>query len=180
MGRHLNTLWAASIVAGIAVLLVSGCTPKTQSASARSDAESRAQAAEPSEPAPQAADPQPSPQPDDDATADTKITAYYFHRTMRCTTCLSIENQAREAVKAGFPQEFAGGRLKWQAVDIEQPGNEHFEKDFELEASSLVIVEQRDDDITRWKNLTRVWELHEDGDAYRKYVQTEVAAYLHP
>ena len=78
-----------------------------------------------------------------------KFVAYYFHRTMRCPTCLSIEKQAREAIEAGFAGELEDGTVAWQAVNIEEPGNEHFEKDFELTSSALVLVEMVADAISR-------------------------------
>ncbi len=106
------------------------------------------------------------------------VVAYYFHRTMRCPTCLSIEDQARKAVQTGFVRELERGTVEWRAVNIDQNGNEHFEKDFELTASSLVIVEMKDEKIARWKNLGRVWELVGDGPAFRRYVETEVAGFL--
>jgi hypothetical protein len=113
-------------------------------------------------------------------TAEPKraVVVYYFHRTLRCPTCLSIEEQARKAVRSGFASKLDHGTIVWRAVNIEQAGNEHFEKDFELSASSLIVVEMKGEEPGRWKNLGRVWELVNDGPAFRRYVQAEVASYL--
>jgi hypothetical protein len=112
------------------------------------------------------------------AAAETKVLAYYFHRTMRCPTCLSIEKQSREAIELAYGGELSAGRLEWQSVNIEEPGNEHFEKDFNLERQSLVLVEMTGDQVERWKMLPRVWELVEDPYGFQEYVVTEVAVFL--
>jgi hypothetical protein len=110
--------------------------------------------------------------------ADVKFVAYYFHRTLRCPTCLAIEQQARDAVETGYFEELEAGKLEWHAVNIEEPGNEHFESDFELSTSSLVLVEMKGDEVVRWKNLEDVWELVHDEPAFQKYVWTELTTFL--
>jgi len=108
---------------------------------------------------------------------DTRVIAYYFHRTMRCATCLSIEKQARKAVETMYPDQLAAGKLEWHAVNIEEPGNEHFETDFELESSSLVLVQMRGDKVAKWANLPRVWDLAHDPAGFQEYVWTELAQF---
>ena len=181
MGRCCAAVPRMVTFAMFAGALSCGCAREAHRDGVQVDADSRAQPSERA--AAGAPDAAPESRHQDavrGGEADREIIAYYFHRTIRCPTCLSIESQARDAIRAGFPQEIAAGRLKWLAVDVEEPGNEHFEKDFALEASSLVIVEQREGKNIRWKNLERVWELYEDSDAFRDYVQKEVAAYLRP
>jgi hypothetical protein len=109
---------------------------------------------------------------------DVKVIVYYFHRTVRCPTCLAIEEQARKAVETGYEEELAAGKLEWHAVNIEEPGNEHFEDDFGLSTSSLVLVEMKGDEVVRWKDLAKVWELVHEEPAFQKYVWTEVTAFL--
>jgi hypothetical protein len=104
--------------------------------------------------------------------------AYYFHGKVRCPTCESIEAYAHEAVSGGFAAELGDGRIDWQVVDFEQPGNEHFAKDFELAAPSVVLVEIRGGACKRWKNLPEVWELVGDKPAFVAFVQKEVRAFL--
>jgi len=110
--------------------------------------------------------------------AETRIVAYYFHRTIRCRACLAIEEQAREAIELAYSDQLKSGRMAWRAVDIEQAGNEHFEKDFDLTTSSLVIVEQDGDRVVRWQNLTGVWEWLHDEAGFQQYVWARIGAFL--
>jgi hypothetical protein len=107
-----------------------------------------------------------------------KVIAYYFHRTVRCHTCLAIEEEAHEAIENGFFDELEAGRLEWRAVNIEEPGNEHFETDFGLESQSLVLVGVRGETVQRWEILPRVWELVEDPYGFQEYVWAEVMEFL--
>jgi hypothetical protein len=112
------------------------------------------------------------------ARAGQKFIAYYFHRTLRCPTCLAIERNAKRSVEQGFAADLKSGRLAWRAVNIEERGNEHFEKDFELESSSLVLAEMKGDHVLRWKNLEQVWELVGNPPRFHEYVQSELRAFM--
>ncbi len=170
------------IVPVLAALSMAGCE---RSASPAKEASATSGAQEAAVRADQSATGAPSEVKTDDSTtsrpeaaAATTTAAYYFHRTMRCPTCLSIEEQAREAVEAGFAGELLDGPLEWYAVNIEGAGNEHFENDFELSTSSLVLVERVGDDVVRWKNLERVWELVDDPTGFQEYVWAELTDFL--
>ncbi len=102
---------------------------------------------------------------------ETRVVAYYFHGNVRCASCRKLEAYAEEAIAQGFADELATGRLEWRAVNTDQPENAHFVKDFELTAKSVVLVSYRADEVVRFENLTRVWQLLRDKDAFLGYVR---------
>jgi len=61
---------------------------------------------------------------------------------------------------------------------VDEPGNEHYWDDFQLEFKSLVIVLVKDKKIVQWKNLKDVWTLLDDEDQFHRYVSENVASYL--
>ena len=65
-------------------------------------------------------------------TGETKVVAYYFHTTARCTTCLAIESYSREVVEQKFGADIAKGRLEYRLVNVQLPENQHFIKDYQL------------------------------------------------
>ncbi len=113
-----------------------------------------------------------------EAPMEDGVIAYYFHGNTRCPTCRAIESYAHEAVRAGFAEQLKGGKLKWQVVNYESPGNEHFATDYEIFAPTVVLVEMSDGGQQEWKNLDRVWELVDDKDAFVQYVQSETETML--
>jgi hypothetical protein len=110
--------------------------------------------------------------------SDRTVVAYYFHGNFRCQTCRKIEALSREAVESGFPEDLKVGRLEWRVINVEESGNEHFIQDYQLFSKSLVLVAKEGSKQTRWKNLQEVWTLVGNREAFIKYVQAEIRAYL--
>lgn len=106
------------------------------------------------------------------------VVVYYFHGTMRCSTCLKMEQYAREAIAEAFAAELEAGRVRWQAVNYDESANEHFVKEYDLVASALVIVSPGVDEQLVSRNLERIWDLVGDEDAFKGYVVDEVATML--
>lgn len=106
------------------------------------------------------------------------MTAYYFHGTSRCETCLLIEALARAVVEQQFRSELTANRLGWQSVNYDLPENRHFLTDFNLSCPSLVLVEQQDGKPLRWKLLGDTWQLVHEPARLNDYVATEVRNFL--
>ena len=98
----------------------------------------------------------------------------YFHRTVRCPSCLTLEAWAKSAAAA----DVASGRVTWQVLNLDEPGNAQFEDRYGLTAQSVVVRKMQGGQETRWKNLDKVWDLLEDEAVFTKYVQDEVRAFL--
>src|SRR4030042_183035 len=71
--------------------------------------------------------------------SDDKVIACYFHGSFRCYTCTNMEKYSREALEANFKDALASGRLEFRAVNVEERGNEHFAKDYQLYTKSLIL-----------------------------------------
>jgi hypothetical protein len=117
------------------------------------------------------------------ATADTASTepeavVYYFHRTFRCQTCLTIEAYIDEALKTHFADALDGGRLLWRPTNVEEPENEHFSEDFALEFNSAILVRLADGKTSHWTNLEKVWDLLENKEEFLGYIQRNVGSAL--
>lgn len=112
------------------------------------------------------------------AQAKSEVVAYYFHRTLRCPSCVHIETTAKQAIENRFATELKASRLRWESVDMQKQGNEHFVTDYRLGAPSLVLVKKVNGRELAWSNCEKVWALHRDEPAFAKYVQDEVAGML--
>ena len=106
------------------------------------------------------------------------VIAYYFHGTSRCPTCLKMEQYAQDAIKGAYQAEIGSGRIRWQAVNYDEPANEHFVTEYGLVASSLVIVSNKTSTSDGWRKLDRTWDLVGNEEAFKKYVTDEVRMML--
>jgi hypothetical protein len=109
---------------------------------------------------------------------DRQLFVYYFHGKARCPTCFKLESLAKAEVEADFPDAIKNGALKWETVNTEEKGNEHYEDDYKLYAQSVVISIREGGKESSWKNLDKVWQLIHDETTYRDYIKSEVAACL--
>jgi hypothetical protein len=111
-------------------------------------------------------------------TTDTKVIAYYFHVTARCTTCRTIESYSREVIERKFVADIASDRLQYKLVNVQLPENRHFVKDYQLFTKSLVLVRFDKGRQVEYKVLNETWELAGDKSAMQRYVEREVRDYL--
>lgn len=120
--------------------------------------------------------PQP-PAPDTVAPADG-VVAYYFHGNLRCATCRKLEAYSEEAVTQAFPDELTSGRLAWRVVNTDELEHKHFVEDFQLTTKSLVLVAYENGEVIRFENLTKVWQLVRDREAFLEYVRDATREFL--
>lgn len=116
--------------------------------------------------------------PKPQVAAQHKVIVYYFHGNYRCASCRRIEAWTASAVQTSFASDIRAGRLEWRVINVEQPGNEHYARDYRLFTKSVVLSDVRGGKQVRWSNLSKVWELLRDESGFRKYITDEVRAYL--
>jgi hypothetical protein len=109
---------------------------------------------------------------------DTYINVYYFHGNYRCITCRTIEMYTREAINEAFLTELGNGTLHLRILNMQDPANEAYVKDFGLEYYIVVLEKVVDGKRVEWKKLEGVWDLLKDKDAFKKYVVGETRGYL--
>jgi hypothetical protein len=109
---------------------------------------------------------------------DQKVTAYYFHGNMRCTTCTNFEAYTNELISTSFADAVKSGALEWKIVNTDKPGNEHFMKDYQLYTKSIVLVDSKDGKQLRFKNLEGIWHNTQSKARFQNYVKGEIEAYL--
>lgn len=103
---------------------------------------------------------------------------YYLHGNIRCPTCRSIEAYAEEAVQTGFAKEMRAGTIRWQVVNYESPGNEHFALDYEVAAPTVVLAKYEGGRQIGWKGLPEVWEHVGDKAVFVNFVQKSLREFI--
>jgi thiol-disulfide isomerase/thioredoxin len=112
------------------------------------------------------------------AVAGSRVVAYYFHGTSRCTSCLTIEKYFHDAIQKYFANELKSGKLEFHAINAELPANQHYIRDYQLTTRSVVLALYRDGRQVRWANLQDVWLLLNNQERFYQYVKDNVASFL--
>lgn len=108
---------------------------------------------------------------------DSSVIAYYFHRTMRCHTCLTIETNAARVIENNFSQQITDGQLIWMPYNLDEDGLD-LAKEFDISVSTLVLAKMQDGKHTKFRKLEKVWEFVGDPAAFENYVKNEVNQFL--
>lgn len=106
------------------------------------------------------------------------LVATYFHNTFRCPTCHKIEELSADAIRSNFSEALKNGTLVWRVINVDEPGNQHYNKDYQLYTKSLIISEVKDGKEIRWKNLEKVWTFVRDDQKFEQYVTSEIHDWL--
>ena len=113
------------------------------------------------------------------AEPQRQVVAYYFHTTIRCATCLLIEERSGEVLRETFAAEIADGQLRWQTVNVQAPENRDYITKLRVRPKSLTLIEYYGEVPTEKKELPEVWRLiHGDQETFRRYLTEEVRSFL--
>lgn len=113
-----------------------------------------------------------------DAPKNNYVIAYYFHGNFRCFNCYRIEQYSKEAIEQYFKDELSSGKLVFKVINIEEKGNEHFIKDYQLYTKSLIISLVKNGKEVKFDNLVKVWEFLGNKQKFYDYVKDEITQYL--
>jgi hypothetical protein len=104
--------------------------------------------------------------------------ATYFYTTMRCPTCHKIENYSAESIQNNFAEELKNGSLAWRVINVDEPENKHYIKDYNLYSKHLIISEFKDGKEARWKDLPDVWTYVRNEEKFEQYVTSEIKDWM--
>jgi Zn-dependent alcohol dehydrogenase len=107
-----------------------------------------------------------------------RVVAMYFHRTQRCPTCQKMGGYSEEAVKDGFADQINDGTVAFYYVDFQDPKNGKLAKGYEVSGPALIVAKIKGKKVQEFKDLEDIWTNVADKQAFIKYVQENVSAYI--
>lgn len=112
------------------------------------------------------------------AQSGAKLVIYYFHRTVRCPSCILLEDLTRYAVNSSFNPEIENGQLELKVINIDEPNNSNFENHYNLSFQSVIVSKASSGVENKWKNFTQIWEYLHEEDKFMNYLQREIRLLL--
>ena len=81
--------------------------------------------------------------------ASAGVSVYYFHFTRRCSTCLAVEQNAREAFKSLYPNEIKTGDYHFYVLNLDEKDGKEAAEKLGVGGQTLLIVKgEKKTDIT--------------------------------
>lgn len=107
-----------------------------------------------------------------------RLIVYCFHRSVRCNTCIKMEQYTKEALVSDFADQLEDGSIQCQVVDVEQPENDHFLDDYQFVGPAVVLVWIHGEATTHWENLPDIVPLLDQKPLFMEYLRKRVQAVL--
>lgn len=83
----------------------------------------------------------------------TKIDIYYFHRTIRCETCNSIEKNTIKVLDLYFADELKDGSIEFHSIDYELNDEKELIEKYDVSGPALYLTKVKKGKETN-KDLT--------------------------
>lgn len=81
------------------------------------------------------------------------IDIFYFHRTDRCETCVSIEENTKNVLETNFAAEVKEGTISFESINFEGEEDKEIIKKYKADGPSLFLTKVKKTKETT-KNLT--------------------------
>jgi hypothetical protein len=69
-----------------------------------------------------------------------KVEAYYFHFTVRCETCRTVEAEAKQDIETLYPGMVKNGEMSFQAINLDDASSKAIAEKLKVSGQSLLLV----------------------------------------
>jgi hypothetical protein len=74
------------------------------------------------------------------SVSSSDVNVYYFHFTRRCATCLAVEENARKAIDALYPNEVQAGEYAFTSLNLDEASTKEIANKLGVGGQSLMVV----------------------------------------
>ena len=71
---------------------------------------------------------------------NSDVEVYYFHRTVRCVTCKTVEAEARKNVEMLYADQVKAGKISFTALNLEEATGKSMSEKLGINSQTLLIV----------------------------------------
>jgi hypothetical protein len=107
----------------------------------------------------------------------TTIHVTYYHGTIRCHTCLMIEQFSAMTMQSSFGKQLAAGTIIWKAEDYEAENDSMAVQKYGIENQSLILSKRVNGREIDWKLLPKIWDYAGDYEKFRKYIMESIDSF---
>jgi len=75
-----------------------------------------------------------------DSISANTIQVYYFHGSIRCHTCVSVEENTHQYLKDLFPQKIDEGDIIFKSINIDENERPDLVKKYQIYAQTLLFI----------------------------------------
>lgn len=83
---------------------------------------------------------------------------------------------AKAVAEEEFAEEFASGRMRWSAVNMER--QQQYVEEYDLVMPTLILVRSVGEELSGWVALDETWRLIRSESRFSDYVKSEIRDFL--
>jgi hypothetical protein len=68
------------------------------------------------------------------------VEVYYFHNTIRCVTCKTVEAEARKNIEMLYPEHLKSGKINFTVLNIDEDAGRSVGSRLGINSQTLIIV----------------------------------------
>ncbi|MCB8998947.1 MAG: hypothetical protein H6540_02610 [Bacteroidales bacterium] len=68
------------------------------------------------------------------------IKVYYFHTTIRCETCMAIENETLWNIETLFPEQYKAQRISFTTFNLDEEAGKKMAEELNVSGKTLLII----------------------------------------
>lgn len=110
--------------------------------------------------------------------AGNQVAMTYFRNRIRCVSCRKIETLTIETAEKDLADEMASKKLVFRVVDVDEPANNHYIKNYQLTTKAVIISLRVDGEEASWTDMEKIWDLLAEPEAFRAYLAEPVRKHL--
>jgi len=113
------------------------------------------------------------------ANQNLKLQVYYFHATIRCATCNSIETNVKKVLENNFKDQVSKGEINLKVLCVDDAENKALAEKYEAAGAALHLVKyengkEMDNDLTEFAFMNS----KNDPDFFQKGMQDTIRYFL--
>jgi len=104
-----------------------------------------------------------------------KVVVYYFHFTVRCTTCHAVENNSKSALTSLYPEKVKAGEYAFKGINLDDAPSKPIAKKLGVGGQMLLVVcDDKKIDLT-----SKVFLYAQEPDKIKAEIKKAVEKVLH-
>jgi len=73
-------------------------------------------------------------------TITGNVEVYYFHNTVRCVTCKTVEAEARKNIEVLYPEQVKSGKISFTSLNLEEASGKSMGEKLGVNSQTLLIA----------------------------------------
>ena len=68
------------------------------------------------------------------------VEVYYFHFSLRCSTCQAVEKESQKAISTLYPAQYKSGKIIFKSINLDEAGSKALAEKCKADGQTLLVI----------------------------------------